>query len=53
MEREADRVVCALTPDPFRAVGLWYEDFSRPEDAEVRELIGLAAKQHPASPCDS
>ena len=26
----ADEVVCALIPEPFSAVGLWYEDFSRP-----------------------
>jgi putative phosphoribosyl transferase len=36
---EADEIVCALTPEPFRAVGLWYEDFSPIEDHEVRELV--------------
>jgi putative phosphoribosyl transferase len=35
----ADRVVCARTPDPFRAVGLWYEDFSQTTDDEVREIL--------------
>src|SRR5438105_4060995 len=25
---EADEVVCAMTPEPFLAVGFWYDDFS-------------------------
>jgi predicted phosphoribosyltransferase len=37
--QEADEVVCASTPEPFRAVGLWYEDFSQTSDEEVRELL--------------
>lgn len=36
---EADAVVCAATPHPFRAVSLWYEDFSQTTDEEVRELL--------------
>jgi predicted phosphoribosyltransferase len=39
----ADDVVCAFTPEPFRAVGLWYADFSQTTDAEVRQLLALAA----------
>ena len=35
----ADEVVCASTPDPFMAVGLWYADFAPVSDSEVRELI--------------
>jgi putative phosphoribosyl transferase len=34
-----DDVVCGVTPNPFRAVGLWYEDFSQTTDEEVRELL--------------
>jgi len=34
-----DEVVCLFTPDPFQAVGLWYEDFSPVSDEEVRELL--------------
>jgi predicted phosphoribosyltransferase len=34
-----DEIVCGVTPRPFRAVGLWYEDFSQTSDAEVRELL--------------
>lgn len=36
---DADRVVCARMPDPFQAVGLWYQDFSQTTDAEVREIL--------------
>src|SRR6266545_1504241 len=34
-----DRTVCATTPEPFHAVGLWYEDFSQTTDEEVHELL--------------
>jgi predicted phosphoribosyltransferase len=39
----ADEVVCEFTPEPFRAVGLWYADFSQTTDAEVRQLLAQAA----------
>jgi putative phosphoribosyl transferase len=39
---EADRVVCLATPEPFHAVGLWYEDFSQTTDDEVRDLLERA-----------
>jgi predicted phosphoribosyltransferase len=35
----ADDVVCAETPEPFFAVGSWYEDFQQTTDEEVRELL--------------
>jgi putative phosphoribosyl transferase len=34
-----DEVVCAATPAPFDAVGLWYEDYSQTTDEEVRALL--------------
>ena len=40
--READEVVCALTPEPFLAVGYWYDDFSQTTDEEVRDLLARA-----------
>jgi putative phosphoribosyl transferase len=43
----ADDVVCAATPEPFRAVGLWYEDFSQTTDAEVHDLLERARADHP------
>jgi putative phosphoribosyl transferase len=38
----ADEVVCDITPEPFRAVGLWYDDFSQTTDDEVQELLERA-----------
>jgi putative phosphoribosyl transferase len=35
----ADDVVCASTPEPFSAVGQWYEDFSQTSDREVQSLL--------------
>jgi putative phosphoribosyl transferase len=37
-----EEVVCELTPEPFHAVGLWYDDFSQTSDGEVRELLARA-----------
>ena len=42
-----DDVICVLTPEPFAAVGMWYEDFSQTSDDEVRELLALAEQNHP------
>jgi predicted phosphoribosyltransferase len=39
LRREADEVVCATTPEPFRAVGCWYEDFAQTSDEEVRGFL--------------
>jgi putative phosphoribosyl transferase len=39
-----DEIICEVTPRPFRAVGLWYDDFSQTSDDEVRELVGRAAE---------
>jgi putative phosphoribosyl transferase len=43
--RIVDEVVCTRTPEPFHAVGLWYEDFSQTSDDEVRELLRLATDE--------
>jgi len=42
-----DDIVCAITPDPFYAVGLSYEDFSQTTDDEVCDLLARAAQIHP------
>jgi len=39
IRKEVDEIICAITPEPFRAVGLWYEDFSQTTDDQVRELL--------------
>jgi predicted phosphoribosyltransferase len=47
LEQVADEAVCAITPRPMRAVGMWYDDFSQTTDDEVREL--LARARHPTT----
>jgi putative phosphoribosyl transferase len=32
-------VVAVITPEPFQAVGMWYEDFSQTTDEEIRQLL--------------
>ena len=39
MKAKADHVICAITPDPFQAVGRWYQDFSQTSDEEVADLL--------------
>lgn len=38
LRREADEVVCALTPEPLDAVSLFYREFGATSDDEVRAL---------------
>jgi putative phosphoribosyl transferase len=42
LEHEADAVVCAHTPEPFRSVGLWYDDFAQTSDDDVRAIVERA-----------
>jgi predicted phosphoribosyltransferase len=39
LKAEADDVICAMTPEPFFAVGHWYEDFTQTTDEEVRDFL--------------
>jgi predicted phosphoribosyltransferase len=48
LRAEADEVVCTRTPEPFYAVGLWYEDFAQTTDEEVRGLLEQAAEERAA-----
>ncbi len=43
LSRVADRVVCLESPEPFYAIGQWYQDFSQTSDAEVVRLLRAAA----------
>ena len=43
--RIADRVVCLATPEPFNAVGLWYQEFGQTSDEEVARLLTAAGRQ--------
>ena len=53
LQDEVDEVVCAMTPEPFCAVGLWYADFHQVTDKEVRELLAQAAHFSSASTGDT
>lgn len=45
LRAEADEVVCAAMPWPFRAVGLWYQEFPQTTDEEVHELLHRAQRE--------
>ena len=38
-----DALICVTAPEPFYALGLWYEDFAPTTDAEVYALLARAA----------
>jgi len=44
MRRIADDVVVVATPEPFDAVGRFYQEFDQTADEEVRHLLGLSAR---------
>ena len=46
LRQKVDDVICAVTPEPFYAVGLWYEDFSQTTDEEVSELLARAEREY-------
>jgi putative phosphoribosyl transferase len=46
LRAEADEVVCLRTPEPFHAVGLWFDNFSQTTDQEVSDLLQRAAEEH-------
>lgn len=50
LREEADDVVCTRTPEPFTAVGQWYEDFSQTSDEEVRQLLALGRERTNVGP---
>jgi putative phosphoribosyl transferase len=44
---EADEVVCVNVPESFRAVSMWYDEFSQTSDEEVRRLLQAAGQVAP------
>jgi predicted phosphoribosyltransferase len=42
----ADHCICLVVPEPFRAVGFWYEDFDQTSDQDVQNLL----RQRAAAP---
>jgi predicted phosphoribosyltransferase len=49
LREEADECVAVTTPEPFHAVGLWYEDFSQTSDQEVCDLLDRSESQTPVA----
>ncbi len=47
LRRHADEVICPAQPEPFRAVGLHYEEFPQSTDEEVSLLLKKARREHP------
>jgi len=43
LSRAADEVVCLATPEPFFAVGDFFQDFSEVSDAEV---VAILTEEH-------
>lgn len=50
LRRLADELVCPSTPEPFTAVGLWYEQFDQTTDQEVKDLLKAAAEPARSAP---
>jgi predicted phosphoribosyltransferase len=46
LARQADALVCLAQPEPFYAVGAWYDDFRQVTDAEVCRWLERAAEEH-------
>jgi predicted phosphoribosyltransferase len=44
----ADETVCLATPEPFHAVGMFYDDFGQVGDQEVRDALALREFSRPA-----
>jgi len=49
IQASVDEFYCVRTPEPFVAVGQWYEDFAQTTDEEVRELLQRASEFAPPS----
>ena len=47
LKAAADDVVCAMTPEPFFAVGHWYDDFTQTTDDEVARSLGTPKGMSP------
>jgi putative phosphoribosyl transferase len=39
LQTEVDKLVCLTMPEPFYAVGLWYENFPQTSDEQVHQLL--------------
>lgn len=46
---KVDEIICAETPRPFIAVGVWYRNFAQTTDAQVQDLLLSAAEGETAT----
>jgi putative phosphoribosyl transferase len=44
LRRDADKVVCLSSPEPFYSVGTWYEDFTQVTDREVQHALSPVSR---------
>ena len=42
LRTQADEVICAITPESFRAIGDWYAEYEEISDEEVTDLLARA-----------
>ena len=45
VEALADELVCLAWPDPFGHVGMFYKDFARPDEEQIREMLEQSLKE--------
>ena len=50
LREKADEVFIILEPEYFRAVGLWYDDFSETSDVQVNALLDEWKSEHSLPP---
>ena len=50
LRQQVDEVICLMMPEPFYAIGQWYEEFLPVPDGDVRRLLAAAAKAAAAPP---
>ncbi len=48
LRTRVDEVACVATPEPFRAVSLWYQHFPQCTDEEVCALLNESRREHAA-----
>jgi len=45
LREKVDELITVVTPEPFGAVGAWYEDFSQTTDEEVIDILSKAKRR--------
>jgi putative phosphoribosyl transferase len=46
LRKQADEVICLMTPEPFMAVGNFYHDFAQVSDQDVLEILQAMKSQN-------